>query len=89
MQKLLHLVVGICLRHYILGAALAPSAAAQRSAVNAVRLAAALVAEAVDVGSEAGRGVVRLVLPPLLKPMLVDLLGKVRNVPAVWDLPLL
>lgn len=76
---MLHLVVGIFLRHYILGAALSSSAAAQRWAVTAVRVAAAILADAVSVGGEGGREVVRLVLPPLLKPMLVDVLAKVRN----------
>lgn len=72
-------MVGICLRYYILRAAQSSSPAAQRCAVNAVRLAGALLAEAVISGGEAGRSVVRMVLPPLLKPMLVDILAKVRH----------
>ena len=79
MQKLLHLVVGICLRHYILGAAQSSTPAAQRCAINAVRIAGALLAESVIAAGEAGRSVVRMVLPPLLKPMLVDILAKVRH----------
>ena len=78
MQKLLHLVVGICLRQFILSAAQSSSPGAQRCASNAIRLASAILTEAVNAGNEAGRNVVRMVIPPLLKPMLVDLLAKVR-----------
>ena len=42
-------------------------------------VAGALLAEAVIAAGEAGRSVIRMVLPPLLKPMLVDILAKVRH----------
>ena len=82
--KLLHLVVGICLRHTIMGATLKRSEASQRSAVNAVRLVAALLGEAVREGGVAGSATVRMVLPPLLKPMLTGILAKVCTQSCAW-----
>lgn len=82
-RKLLHLIVGICLRHYVVVVSLRRSESAQRAAVNAVRLVAALLAEAVREGGEMGSAAVRMILPPLMKPMLTGVLAKVR----MWASP--